>query len=159
VESEPGRGSTFRVLLPAAVAARRPAPAEVGAAPGPRLAVLVVDDEPLVAAAVRRGLAAEHDVTVAHGGRAALERLQRGERWDVILTDLLMPDVTGMDLFAAVEARDPGLAARMLFMTGGAFTPASRAFVERMKTRCVVKPFEVSTLGAHFARLAGSPTP
>jgi DNA-binding NtrC family response regulator len=116
--------------------------------PGPagrRGRVLVVDDEPLVGAAVRRALGSDHDVTVVPGGREALDRLER-EHFDVVVSDLLMPEVTGMELHAAVEARDPDLAERMIFVTGGAFTPAARAFVEEHRECVLEKPFELTAL-------------
>jgi len=145
VESAPGTGSTFRVLLPAA----HPA-----VAPAVRTRVLVVDDDPLVAGAVRRALGGEHDVTVVSSGRAAIERIRGGEVFHAVVPDLLMPELTGIELHDAIERHDPGLAARTLFMTGGAFTPAARAFAERMGPRLLSKPFELATLRAAVARLA-----
>ncbi|HEY7724670.1 MAG TPA: ATP-binding protein, partial [Anaeromyxobacteraceae bacterium] len=149
VDSEPGQGSVFRVVLLAAEAARaEPPPMQLVLVPGPagrRGRVLVVDDEPLVGAAVRRALGSDHDVTVVPGGREALDRLER-EHFDVVVSDLLMPEVTGMELHAAVEARDPDLAERMIFVTGGAFTPAARAFVEEHRECVLEKPFELTAL-------------
>jgi DNA-binding NtrC family response regulator len=108
--------------------------------------VLVVDDEALVAAAVRRTLAAEHDVTTILSGREALDHLVAHEDYDVVVSDLLMPGVTGIDLWNAVEARSPELAARMVFVTGGAFTPASCEFVEAHRESCLHKPFDLEQL-------------
>jgi DNA-binding NtrC family response regulator len=107
--------------------------------------VLVVDDEPLVGSAIRRALAAEHDVTVVPGAGQALERLGR-ERFDAVVSDLLMPDLSGMDLYAEVQRRDPSLAPHVVFVTGGAFTPAARQFVEAHRERCLEKPFEAAQL-------------
>ena len=156
VESQPGQGATFRVLLPPAHAATaRPAPA---AAPGPaarRACVLVVDDEPLVGSVLERTLRAEHDVEVVTTARAALQRIEGGARFDAIVSDLLMPDMSGMDLHAALAAAHPELAARMIFLTGGAFTPAARAFLEREPVVCLEKPFELATLRAALARTLG----
>ena len=145
VESEVGVGSTFRVLLPAAEPLAAPAP--VG-----RRRVLVVDDDALVASAVRRALA-EHDVTVVESGRAALALLGSGQAFDAVVSDLLMPELTGMELHAELERLDPRLAARMLFITGGAFTAQARAFAERMGERVVAKPFDVRALRAAVASL------
>jgi PAS domain S-box-containing protein len=160
VESLPGCGSVFRVVLPPEEAVR-PAPAPLRLTPVPGVAgrrgrVLVVDDEPLVGAAVRRALGTDHDVTVVPGGREALRRLER-ERFDVVVSDLLMPEVTGMELHAAVEARDPALAERMIFVTGGAFTPAARRFVEEHRERVLEKPFELAAL-RELVRLGMVPT-
>jgi len=153
VESAPGAGSTFRVLLPAARPDEPAAPA-TRPAPEPRARgrVLVVDDEPLVGNVLQRTLQGEHDVVVVHSARAALERLAGGERYDAILSDLLMPEMSGMDLHRAVAERDPALARRMIFLTGGAFTPAARAFLEDERVVCVEKPFELATIRAALAR-------
>jgi signal transduction histidine kinase len=159
VESAVGKGSIFTVLLAPAEpeAARRagfPTPPPV-----PRRArVLVVDDEPLVGTVLRRTLS-EHDVTVVQSARAALERLSGGEQFDVILSDLLMPELSGMDLYRAVAVRDPGLARRFVFLTGGAFTPAARAFLEREGVEWVEKPFDPTHLRSVVARRAEPAAP
>jgi CheY-like chemotaxis protein len=69
-----------------------------------------------------------------------------GERFDLILCDLMMPDMTGIDLHAALVGHDPTLAARMVFLTGGATTPRSRAFVATVADRIVDKPFDPDQL-------------
>src|SRR5690606_11143003 len=116
VESEVGRGSTFRVRLPARLAIARPAPpGEVMDAPPRRSRLLIVDDEPMVANALRRTLSAEHDVVICHAATEAIERIRAGERFDVILCDLMMPELTGMDLHDVLAADAPEQAARMLF--------------------------------------------
>ncbi|WP_176065271.1 PAS domain S-box protein [Anaeromyxobacter diazotrophicus] len=157
VESAPLAGALFRVVL-----RRWTGPAEALPLPLPEPApqpargrVLVVDDEPAVGAAVRRTLAAEHDVDVVTSAREALERLDAGTRYDVVVTDLLMPDLTGIDLWRELRVRAPALAERMIFVTGGAFTPASHDFVERHRESCLEKPFELEQLRSLVrARLA-----
>ncbi|MGC3999919.1 MAG: response regulator [Anaeromyxobacter sp.] len=114
----------------------------------PRGRVLVVDDDPLVGSALSRALASQHEVTVMQDAQAALGRLTGGESFDVILCDLLMPAMTGMELHAAIAARAPALAERMVFLTGGAYTDAARAFVEQAGVTCVEKPFELAGLRA-----------
>jgi signal transduction histidine kinase len=156
VESQAGRGATFRVLLPPAP----PAGAEPAAAAAPRPAarrarILVVDDEPLVGSVIERTLRAEHAVEVVASARAALQRIEAGARYDAIVSDLLMPDMSGMDLHAALAATRPELARRMVFLTGGAFTPAARAFLERETVVCLEKPFELAALRAALARALG----
>jgi nitrogen-specific signal transduction histidine kinase/ActR/RegA family two-component response regulator len=157
VESAPGRGSTFRVLLaPAAGPARAAAPAAAPPAARPRARILVVDDEPLVGKVLRRTLA-DHDVTTVESGAAALARLSAGERYDLVLCDLLMPEMSGMDLFRELAARHTPLARRVVFLTGGAFTPAAREFLERERVECVEKPFELEALRAVIARRIAAP--
>jgi len=152
VKSEQGKGSTFRVVLrPGSAARSRPA-READGAPAARARILVVDDEAQVGTVLARTLRTEHDVQVVTSARAALDRLAAGEHYDLVLSDLLMPEMTGMDLYDAIEARDADLVQRMVFLTGGAFTPAAREFLVRKQVVCIEKPFEVSALRAALAR-------
>jgi len=127
-----------------AVPASAPIPAS---APRPRNGhILVVDDEPLVGRLVERALVRDHHVTVVTAGRAALERLTAGERFDLILCDLMMPEMTGMDLFDRVTELAPDQAERMVFLTGGAFTRRARDFLRERPF--LEKPFDLSALEA-----------
>ena len=76
----------------------------------------------------------------------ALERLAAGARWDVILCDLMMPGLSGMDVYAESLRCAPDAASRMLFMTAGTFTPRARAFVESVGDRCFDKPIDGARL-------------
>ena len=88
--------------------------------------VLVVDDDPLVSAALRRTLVREHEVEVVVSARRALELLTSpAGDFDIILCDLMMPEMTGMELYAHVQTAAPERARRMVFITGGAYTPAA----------------------------------
>jgi CheY-like chemotaxis protein len=149
VATERGRGSTFRVFLVPADGAT--VPAEPAAAPGPpestrRGRILVVDDEPLVGAALRRALGPDHDVEVTASAVEALSRIGGGERFDLVLSDLLMPEMTGMELHGELSVRAPEVVARMMFLTGGAFTPAARRFADEHRDVCIDKPFDVLAL-------------
>lgn len=84
-------------------------------------------------------------------GREALDRIAAGERFDVILSDLMMPDVTGMDLYDQLSISTPDQATRMVFLTGGAFTDRAREFLERVPNPRGEKPFDVSTILAMIA--------
>jgi PAS domain S-box-containing protein len=146
-DSAPG-ATTFRVIL--SPSAALPAGAPVAAAPTvepapaarSRRRVLVIDDEPAMLSSIRRLLASVHDVVTATGGRAALEILGEDPSFDAVLTDLMMADVTGMDLYESVRERRPDLERRFVFMTGGTFTPRAQRFVAEMEDRCLEKPFE-----------------
>jgi CheY-like chemotaxis protein len=157
VTSTPGRGTTFRVILPPAKSWRAAPPAsspEVRALLRQR--VLVVDDERLVGEAIARSLSEDNDVEVVTEASQALERIGAGQRYDVVLCDLMMPVITGMDLYAEVMRTQPKLGGRLIFMTGGAFTPRARAFVESIVNPCLEKPLDMGKLRSLVAR-AGRP--
>ncbi|GEJ58153.1 PAS domain-containing hybrid sensor histidine kinase/response regulator [Anaeromyxobacter diazotrophicus] len=141
VESRPG-ATTFRVSLPA-VALEPAAGAEPAAS---RARILVVDDEPMVARAVARILAM-HDVTVLNSAPAALEQLQQAA-YDVVLCDLMMPDMSGMELHERLGPASATPSDRLVFITGGAFTPQARDFLARVPNPRVEKPFEPAALRA-----------
>ncbi len=149
VRTRTGQGATFTVLLPPAPVALRPAAAPdpgPGPAAGPRGRVLVVDDEPYVGKTMRRILGGAHDVEVLESARAALERLAQPPAPDVILCDLMMPGMTGMDLHAALLGTDPAMAGRMVFVTGGALHESSRAFIASVGNPVLEKPFPTDLL-------------
>ncbi len=118
----------LRVSLPAAPAA--PARASLRAPdPSPRGRVLVVDDDPLVGRSLARLLQASHDVTVLTSPAEAVGRIDAGERWDAILCDLMMPELSGMDVEERLVRSAPDLVARVVYLTGGAFTDRARKFI------------------------------
>jgi PAS domain S-box-containing protein len=147
VESEEGQGTVFRVALPPAAAARE-APAHTPAPrpEAPRARILVVDDEPLVGSTIRRVLSG-HEVVALTDPREALGRLLGdGPTFDLVLCDLMMPQLTGMDLHAAVAEKRPVLGRRIVFMTGGAFTDRARQFLEQSPNPQLQKPFQPQEL-------------
>jgi PAS domain S-box-containing protein len=153
VESAPGEGSLFRITLP--LAPPQPTAASLVAGSGParqRARVLVVDDEPMIGATLARVLSV-HEVIAIRSAREALARIGGGERFDVILCDLMMPEMSGMDLHAALSGSAPEAAGRMVFLTGGIFTPAARAFAESIPNPIVEKPFDAGALRALVARV------
>jgi len=107
--------------------------------------VLVIDDEPNILVSVNRALKRYH-VVVAESGERALELLQSGESFDIVLCDLVMGDVSGMDVYAYIEEHRSELLKRMIFMTAGAFTPATRDFLARIHNPVLHKPFDTKTL-------------
>jgi CheY-like chemotaxis protein len=92
-------------------------------------------------------------------GRAAKERLTSDSGYDVILCDLEMPDISGSDLFAWLEAERPQLARRVVFMTGGAFTRSARDFLRRTERPVLNKPFSRGQLESVLATLPGDSRP
>ena len=149
VDSDSGRGSTFRVTLPPVRLETGATPTAARAAVEPELSggkMLIVDDEPMILGALRRSFIADYHVTCVGDGRRALERIKRGERFDVILCDLMMPEMTGMELHAELTAVAPEQVERVVFVTGGAFTPRAREFLERVPNARVEKPIDFQNL-------------
>ena len=158
VHSELGRGSAFTVVLPAAPvpASRVLTPVPLGPRPSARGGhVLVVDDDPFVGSSLRRLLEREYAITVVSSAREALEHLRQGITVDLILCDLMMPEMTGMDFYAELQRLYPSLAEAVLFFTGGAFTEATRDFIARREDRVLPKPIEAHRLLEQLRRRMG----
>ena len=147
-DSHVGRGTEFRVMLPVASTEKQPVVARTatGAPSLRRARVLVIDDEEALVHTMKRYLAHEHDVEAVTSARAALDLLTSGRRFDVILCDVMMPQITGMDFHTRVIAIDAALAPRIVFVTGGAFTPTARDFLDRVPNRRLEKPFDLKAL-------------
>jgi PAS domain S-box-containing protein len=152
--TEVGRGTELIVWLPVAPAgAAAPVKAETPAA-ACRGRVLLVDDEPLIGRAVARTLRM-HDVTATTSAHQALDLIARGERFDVIFCDLMMPQMTGMDFYDALAKIAPEQIEDVVFLSGGAFTTRARDFLARVKNERMDKPFDTAALRAVVAeRLA-----
>ncbi|HEU5059778.1 MAG TPA: ATP-binding protein, partial [Kofleriaceae bacterium] len=152
-------GTTFRVWLPAApsdaAAAARETVDTEAAAEGPRLRILVVDDEPLIAAAVRAVLSPPHEVEVVTRAEDAVAVVTRGT-YDLILCDLMMPGMSGIDIYESVAAHAPELADRFVFMTGGAFTRRASDFLARCGRPYIAKPFDHADLDRLVRPLSGT---
>jgi signal transduction histidine kinase/CheY-like chemotaxis protein len=158
LESESGVGTAVTVRLPRSEAA--PAPAPPPAAPDQRapvdtdaLRILVVDDEPAIREIARAALS-EHALTVVADGQAALDACDRAT-FDVVLLDLMMPRKTGADVLQALEETAPAQAARVVLMTGGAYTPALRSFVDQTRAPILSKPFGIAELRDAVRAAAG----
>ena len=150
IESNVGRGTSVTIMIPTADAeAQTTAPlpeAPRSSVPVTRARVLCLDDEPMVLTSLRRMLALEHDVTAHARGSEVVALVAAGERFDAIVSDLMMPELTGMDLYEQIAAIDPAQAERIVYITGGAFTPAAERFLRRMPNLCLEKPFEPNAL-------------
>ena len=153
-------GTTLQVSLPPALPLAAPiARAAPGKAPLRRGRLLVIDDEPLVLRTLGRVLEKDHDVTLLEKAAEALELLRGGTRFDVVLCDLMMPEVTGMDLYEALAAELPAVAERMVFVTGGVFSGRARAFLDRVTNQRLEKPFDLRLLRAAVVDLMDPPAP
>lgn len=148
VESQPGRGTLFRLIFP--FAAEDPAPI-AAEAPAPPVAarparLLVVDDEPMVRAVTARLLGLKgHTVAQAPGGHEALAMLET-DTFDLVVTDLSMPEMSGRELAALLHERHPALP--VLLLTGDTDADAESEHVRAV----IKKPFKLDALEAVIQR-------
>jgi PAS domain S-box-containing protein len=170
-ESEPGRGATFIVALPAEPFPARPqppaqtggrlaAPAEsrraakdkqAGLPPGRR--ILVVDDEPVVAHLIADALRQQgHAVRVHTDSRRALALACR-EPFQLIICDIRMPELDGPGFHRLLAQRQPDRARRVLFTTGDTLARETLEFLEQARLPYIPKPFHVEELRSVVSHL------
>jgi len=151
-------GAVFTVLLPPSTAdqERSSVPPGLGPAVAKRAArVLVIDDDRMVARAIDRVLRRDHEVVIVNSGTAALEHLLDPEpAFDVVLCDLMMPDMSGWDVHRAVLAEAPHMAERMVFITGGTLHQDGRQFLASVPNPHLDKPFEIDVLRGAVSAMA-----
>jgi CheY-like chemotaxis protein len=140
VESEVGRGTTFRVVLPAVPRLEAPPPRPAPKETTRRGKIVVIDDESAILVAFQRLLAPNHEVRTFKRGLDALPSLE-ADPPDLIFCDVMMPGLTVAELFARICEQCPGLDRRVVFMTGGAFTDAARDFLAKANATVLEKPF------------------
>jgi signal transduction histidine kinase/CheY-like chemotaxis protein len=152
VESTVGKGTLLRVQLPAAFQEEEEAPPPVALpsehAPPSSSRVLVIDDEPDVGTAIRRVLGPGCDVTSITEPRHALAALCDGASYDAIICDVVMPEISGMELYAETAKRMPGREKRFIFITGGTFSPATLALLRGASIPVLPKPLDEDRLRA-----------
>jgi two-component system NtrC family sensor kinase len=107
----------------------------------PRPRILVIDDEPLIGSLITRVLGSGYEVVAVVHGRTGLDLLAVKDDFDLILCDLMMPDLTGMDVHAELLSRQSPHAQTMVFLTGGAFAGHAGQFLARVPNLCLEKPF------------------
>lgn len=98
-------------------------------------------------------LAVEHEVQVVTSAREAMDLVSGGERFDVVLCDLMMPEMTGMDINDELLRGAPEQAEKLVFMTGGAFTSRAREFLDHVRHQTIDKPFDRNKLRAIIHRV------
>ena len=139
-------GTTFRVVLPTTETLASDSAPPVSEGPPSRdtvrARILVVDDEPAIAHTLRELLSPQHEVVSATSGREALEKLA-GDDFDVVFCDLMMPAMSGTELYHRIKEERPGMEARIVFMTGGAFTASAADFLASVANRRLEKPFSL----------------
>ena len=108
--------------------------------------MLVIDDDEAIGNAVRRILSPQHDVTVTTGVKEALALIEGGERYDVILCDVMMPELGGIDLLETLAARRPEEMDKVVLMSGGVFSPRTAGLLQGRTQPVVDKPFDAGAL-------------
>jgi PAS domain S-box-containing protein len=154
--SMPGEGTEFTVELPI----REPSEDREGTTPegegpgtAPRSRILVVDDEEVILDLLSSILeSGGHRVDTARNGRLALEKLRRGH-YDLIISDLKMPDIGGQGLWESVRAFDPDLSRRMIFSTGDTVNPSTQAFFKKTGSHYLSKPFRLEEIERTIQRV------
>jgi len=146
VTSRLGFGSTFRVSLPTTMQVAFEIVKEPEILEQPRSRILMIDDEAAVGRAIRLLLAPDHEVVNVTRAREALAKLEGGESFDVILCDVMMPDMSGIEMYGELRARFPAYTRRVVFMTGGAFTSQAREALEELGVPRLEKPFSERAL-------------
>ncbi|MGH7299606.1 MAG: response regulator [Candidatus Rokuibacteriota bacterium] len=128
-------------------------------ASGPRPRVLVVDDESIIAQLITDVLSGDGcDVDTAPHGLAALERIGR-TAYDLILSDLRMPELDGLGLYRELEKRHPDLVRRFVFITGTSEHTDYHDFIEDMTAPVLTKPFDMEDLRRVAREVLASPMP
>jgi CheY-like chemotaxis protein/signal transduction histidine kinase len=165
-DSTPGAGTVFHVALQAAQGlskgAASPIVATVEPAPPQEARVLVIDDEDMIRMILRRVLKA-HQVTAVSSAKEALDLLAGGARYDAIVCDLMMPDMTGVEFHQALSRDHADQASAIMFLTGGAFNRETAAFLESVPNKQLSKPFDAVKLradvDAHLLARRAAPGP
>jgi signal transduction histidine kinase len=166
-ESQVGRGTVFRVILPTT---RETPPAQANlltaSARGGLPRVLVVDNEPSIVRAVRQILEPEHEVRVAPDAETAVALVESGQRFEVILCELMLPGINGMDLLEALRRTKPEAATHLVFMTAGGGPSRARRYLEKLNRPWLTKPFNrhqlleaLASVTASGGRDAAPPSP
>jgi PAS domain S-box-containing protein len=153
VESKLGEGTSFFVRIPihseeTVSVVTEPIARDEGATQG---RLLIVDDDAAIRATMVRMLK-RHEIVQAEDGGVARQILEGDQTFDAILCDMMMPNVSGMDLHAWLGEAYPDLARRLVFVTGGAYTPRAREYLSKVDNIRLDKPFDA----ANFKKIVGS---
>jgi len=155
-ESEPGKGATFIVELPVICEEKQVKMVEPAAEEPEKVAkarILVVDDEPTNLQYLSDVFTGEgHEVETVDNGGDALEMIEKGS-YDLILADIKMPGMSGMELYKRVKKAFPSLAGRVVFITGDVMGADTMDFLTRAKANYITKPFDVKQLKKDIGRI------
>lgn len=157
VSSKIGQGSRFEILLPqdTGLVTSAPRRRSLRVPTGERSRILLIDDDPLVRSGMRRRLRRHHDIVEAENGASALERIAADGEFDVILCDLMMPQLDGPAMYQEIAERAPHLRDRIVFVSGGAFTNRTKEFVSNAQAIVLEKPIATALLLGVINQIAG----
>ncbi|HEY7491604.1 MAG TPA: response regulator [Candidatus Tectomicrobia bacterium] len=148
VTSQPGQGATFCVELPVeAVCATAPVSSERDRVPAvPHKSILIIDDEPSIASGLKRLLSRDgYIVETVANGHLALTKL-RERSYDLLLSDMRMPEIDGPRLYRTLERQYPHLLRRVIFLTGDTLNPETKTFLDQSAVPCLTKPCTVAEI-------------
>jgi CheY-like chemotaxis protein len=120
--------------------------------------ILIVDDEPAILRALGRVLSG-YQVTRALSGKEALSHIETAGPFDVVFCDVMMPELSGIDVYERVRQVCPGQEQRIVFITGGAFTEHASQFLESIDNPKLGKPFDGGEVRALVKELTRKPLP
>lgn len=148
VTSTPEEGTQVSIFLPyrelEPITDSRPSPPQ---RVEKKLRILIVDDEVYLLDSLKRILESEFEITTCSSALKAYESIRKNPRqFDVILTDLIMPEMSGMDLYTKIASQYPELKPSFIFMTGGIFNEKVQHFLQDVSNRCIDKPFRMDEL-------------
>ena len=118
--------------------------------------VLIVDDHPEMARSLARLLGGDAQAITAASGADALARITESGRFDLVFCDVMMPGMTGLELFERVRAIDPATAAAFVFTTGGV-SPEYQAMLDATGAPCLLKPCDFDHLRGLIAAVQRDP--
>jgi signal transduction histidine kinase/ActR/RegA family two-component response regulator len=160
----PPTRTVVRVVLPPQREATAPIPVVASQSArdlrqAPRQRVMLVDDEPQVAQSIERMLRRDYDVTIALCGEEAIDHIRKGSRFDAIVSDVMMPNMTGIELVEELRRVAPDQAQRLIFLSGGVFTPQTRERLADLAVPQLEKPITAKELRACVNRVASATWP
>jgi signal transduction histidine kinase/ActR/RegA family two-component response regulator len=154
VKSIAGKGATFIIELPVVSQTVEPekAPNEAPVrksegAPNSGKRIIVIDDEPNICRVLYRLLSSNgYEVETVSNAQQGIDKLNNANLYDLILLDLKMPGINGIEFYEAMEKIDPLLPNKVICITGDIISTQNKEFLEKAKLPCVTKPFSIDEL-------------
>jgi CheY-like chemotaxis protein len=159
VSSQPEQGSIFCVELPVeSIMPTVSTPlAQNGVPAGPGASILIIDDEPSIASGLRRLLSRDgYTVETVANGHMALTKL-RERSYDLLLSDMRMPEIDGPSLYRMLEQQYPHLLRRVIFLTGDTLNPETKQFLDQSEAPCLTKPCTVGEIRRAIQQVLQAP--